>query len=512
MELPFLEYLKCFNSPREVLDKDLKWFTERLGEYLSFVRKKERNEIQDIIRVGRELRDLGAPLESYKIIKADAEYYKCIGNDRMFWRQMYFAYVFVIPGYPTKSIEEEVRTFCEKLRRDKEFYPYFPLFLNIYGMILHLYRDDYERANEVYREAVSVIENLSPDRFEDVVKEEYLWAHKLISNNYIDSLLVTKSSEETDKELGRMLDVSTKDLDVTESEDARIATLMNNVELLVRKGEREMADRILDDILSDANEEIKREIKPSYYRIKALMLAHKGDKKGSLDFIIRSLKESEHSGNTLTETLTMRDSLYIYNLLVSRGEVQDPYTFFKEQGLFSYLLKVLEIKDWFLGVEHSEEVRETAVGIAEVLSLDRSTVQLIEISALLHDVGKFIIPLYSLNKISPLDELDWEVIKAHPEESGRILRKLGLNEAAKIAENHHERIDGSGYPKGIRDIGVETEIVAVSDAYNAAVTPNRKYRIPKDPERVLREIKNGEKGGFSLRVIQGLEKYLQTQK
>ncbi|MCK4421697.1 hypothetical protein KAW48_07850, partial [candidate division WOR-3 bacterium] len=245
MELPFLEYLKCFNSPREVLDKDLKGFTERLGEYLSFVRKKERNEIQDIIRVGRELRNLGAPLESYKIIKADAEYYKCIGNDRMFWRQMYFAYVFVIPGYPTKSIEEEVGNFCEKLRRDKEFYPYFPLFLNIYGMILHLYRDDYERANEVYREAVSVIENLSPDRFKDVVKEEYLWAHKLISNNYIDSLLVTKSSEETDKELGRMLDVSTKDLDVTESEYSRVATLMNNVELLVRKGEREMADRIL---------------------------------------------------------------------------------------------------------------------------------------------------------------------------------------------------------------------------------------------------------------------------
>jgi len=117
----------------------------------------------------------------------------------------------------------------------------------------------------------------------------------------------------------------------------------------------------------------------------------------------------------------------------------------------------------------------------------------------------------SPNKIAPLDDLDREILQAHPIEGGKMLRKLGLDEEAEIAENHHERIDGSGYPEGKKDISLETEIVAISDAYNAAITPNWRYRIPKIPMDVLYELKKGGKGEFSSQVISGLDNYIQEE-
>ena len=108
----FLEYLKSFNSPDDIVDGMFKDFTERLSDYLDFIRKKDRDEDQESIEIGRRLRDLGAPMEAYKIMKADAYYYKCKGNERMFWKQMYFAGAFANLGYPTKNIEKETKDFC----------------------------------------------------------------------------------------------------------------------------------------------------------------------------------------------------------------------------------------------------------------------------------------------------------------------------------------------------------------------------------------------------------------
>jgi putative nucleotidyltransferase with HDIG domain len=424
----FLEYLKSFNSPDDILDGMFKDFTERLSDYLDFIRKKDRNEDPKSLEVGRKLRDLGAPMEAYKIMKADAHYYKHNGNEKMFWKQMYLAGAFANLGYPTRSIEKETKNFCEELKNGERFLLFLPLFLNNYACTMHLYRENYSDANGVYR-----------------------------------------------------------------------------------RDETEKADEILEGIIRDASETVRRFIKPSYHRIKALILANKGYEEKSIELMIRSLEDAGYYGNTLAETLMMRDSLNVYNILASHKGMKDIHIFFKEKGLFDYLLKVLRLKDWYLGSEHSENVKKTAVGIAEALSLKRDEIQLIGTSALLHDIGKCAIPWYSLNKIAPLDDLDWEILQVHPTEGGRMLRKLGLDDEAEIAENHHERIDGSGYPEGKKGISLETEIVAVSDAYNAAITPNRRYRVPKIPRDVLNEIKKGERSRFSSPVISGLEKYVKGQ-
>jgi putative nucleotidyltransferase with HDIG domain len=507
----FFEYLKSFNSPDDIVDGMFIDFTERLSDYLDFIRKKDRDEDPESIEIGRRLRDLGAPMESYKIMKADAHYYKYRGNEKMFWKQMYFAGAFANLGFPTKSIEKEAKNFCEELKRGERFLSFLPLFLNNYAGILHVYRENYRDANEVYQEAIATIRKSNLDQFEDVVGKEYLWALKLISNNYIDSLLLTERTTKDDEELERILGIAEERMEETESEFARFLTLLNKAEVRARRGKTEEADKILEGIIRDASESIRKFIEPGYHRIKALILANKGNEEKSVELMIHSLEKAGYYGNTLAETLTMRDSLNIYNILASHKGIKDIHIYFREKGLFDYLLKVLRLKDWYLGSEHSENVKKTAVGIAEALSFKRDKIQIIGTSALLHDIGKCAIPWYSLNKIAPLDDLDWEILQVHPTEGAKMLRKLRLDEEAEIAKNHHERIDGSGYPEGKKDISLDTEIVAISDAYNAAITPNRRYRVPKMPMDVLYELKKGEKGKFSSPVISGLEKYIEEE-
>jgi len=508
----FLKYLNTLNSPRDLVDSVLIGFSERLADYLDFIRNKDRDKDPNAIEIARRLRDLGAPMESYKIIRADAYYYKYRSNERMFWLQMYLAGAFANLGYPTKSIEKETGYFCEELRRDKKYLPFLPLFLNNCAVILHVYRENYSNANEIYQEAISAIRKISPDQFESAVPgRKYLWALKLISNDYTDSLFVTERTKKDDEELERVLNIGEERIDETKSEPIRFLTLLNKAEAKARRGETDRADEILEGIIRDVSETTRGFVEPGYHRIKALVMAYKGDADKSIDSMIRSLEEAGYYGNTLSETLTMRDGLHVYNILASQKGMKDLHIYFKEKGLFEYLLRVLRIKDWYLGSEHTENVRKTAIGIAEELLIKNEEIKLIGTSALLHDIGKCAIPWYSLNKITPLDELDWEVLQVHPAEGARMLRKLGLEKEAEIAEDHHERIDGRGYPEGKKDIGLETEIVAISDTYNAAITPNRRYRIPKMPPDVLYELKKGKKGKFSLKLINALEKYVLEQ-
>ncbi|MCK4421086.1 HD domain-containing protein [candidate division WOR-3 bacterium] len=511
MDDSFLDYLSKFLSPADIWGKAMEEFTGRLIEYHKFIGEKDRDEAPELFEVGRALRSFGAPMESYKLFKADAEYYKYRGDDKRSWQQLCYAGAFANLGYPTKGIEEESLGYCEIQRREKECLPFLPLFLNNYAGILHIYREDYQSANALYREAISLMEEIEPQKYEEIVGREYLWAHKLISNNYIDSLLVTERNEEDEKELLRMIDIAEMRLNNTESEYARVLTLLNRAEIRARRGEEEEADKILHDIISNASDKVERFVRPAYHRIKALIFAEKGDRKESMKFMIRALQESGHYGNTLEETLTMRDTIFIYSSLASKSNVENRYQFYKENGLFDYLVSVLKIKDWFLGAEHSVNVSKTAGGIASILSMSPERIRLISTTALLHDIGKFVIPWYSLNKISKLDSLDWAVLRSHPAEGGRLLRKLGLEKEAEIVENHHERIDGSGYPNGIKDIDIETEIVAVSDVYNASITPNRKYRVPKSPGEAFLEIKNGKRGKFSRAVINGLKQYIESE-
>jgi putative nucleotidyltransferase with HDIG domain len=127
---------------------------------------------------------------------------------------------------------------------------------------------------------------------------------------------------------------------------------------------------------------------------------------------------------------------------------------------------------------HSVGVAEAATSIAMVLQLAPERVQLVRRAALLHDLGKLAVPNTILDKVGPLSPAEWDVVVQHPQLTRDILARIeSFSELAEIAGAHHEKLDGSGYPDGLKgdQLSLEARIVAVADVYQALVE-RRPYR------------------------------------
>ena len=141
---------------------------------------------------------------------------------------------------------------------------------------------------------------------------------------------------------------------------------------------------------------------------------------------------------------------------------------------------------------HNHRVAELAVQIGRAMELPTDTLRTLARSGLLHDVGKIGMPDSILSKPSSLNPEEWIVIKRHPEVGHDILSRVpNLRREAAIVVAHHERIDGSGYPRGLRgdQIPLEARIVAVADTYDVLISdrPYRKAFNRHDAVRILRQ-------------------------
>jgi putative nucleotidyltransferase with HDIG domain len=155
------------------------------------------------------------------------------------------------------------------------------------------------------------------------------------------------------------------------------------------------------------------------------------------------------------------------------------------------LANALELKDAYTS-DHAQEVVELAVDVAGVLGLDDEAVRLVELGALLHDIGKIRIPESILNKPGPLDEDEWDLMRRHTEAGEAILQPIeSLRDVLPIVRSSHERWDGRGYPDGLEgeDIPLGARIVSVCDAFRAMVEP-RPYRPPRPEEEARQELKD----------------------
>jgi putative nucleotidyltransferase with HDIG domain len=142
---------------------------------------------------------------------------------------------------------------------------------------------------------------------------------------------------------------------------------------------------------------------------------------------------------------------------------------------------------------HSINVANYAVGMAISMGLDRSVQEWLRVAGLLHDVGKIGTPESILTKPGRLSEAEFEEMKRHAAHSRRILAEIDFTDAyagmAWIAAAHHEKLDGSGYPDGLRgaEIPLEARILCVADIYDA-LTQKRHYREGMSHERALEVI------------------------
>ena len=168
------------------------------------------------------------------------------------------------------------------------------------------------------------------------------------------------------------------------------------------------------------------------------------------------------------------------------------------------LSKAAEYKDEDTGT-HIKRMSHYSAAIARRMGLDDNTVETILYAAPMHDVGKIGIPDLILLKPAKLDPLEWEIMKQHTVIGAAILKgsdaafiKLG----EIIAQSHHEKWDGSGYPKGLKgqEIPIASRIVALADVFDA-LTTKRPYKEPIPVEKSLSMIKEGRGTHFDPDVI-----------
>ncbi|HET7044727.1 MAG TPA: HD-GYP domain-containing protein [Gaiellaceae bacterium] len=159
--------------------------------------------------------------------------------------------------------------------------------------------------------------------------------------------------------------------------------------------------------------------------------------------------------------------------------------------------------------EHTRRVALRAVQVGEELGLAPGRLRALAIGGLLHDIGKLSVPERILKKPAGLTDAEFGVIKRHPEWGERLLRELGGfgEPVRRLVRSHHERLDGSGYPDGLREreLDADTRIMAVCDVYDALVSP-RVYRDAWDSERALDLLRDGS--SFDQRCVAALERVL----
>jgi putative nucleotidyltransferase with HDIG domain len=138
--------------------------------------------------------------------------------------------------------------------------------------------------------------------------------------------------------------------------------------------------------------------------------------------------------------------------------------------------------------EHTRRVALLAAQVAEELKLSATARRHLAVGGLLHDIGKLAVPLEILNKPGKLTDEEFAAIKRHPGDGRRLLDELGgFPETVRdLVSDHHERLDGGGYPRGLTadELPIETRILAVCDVYDALVS-DRVYRAAWTPERAF---------------------------
>ncbi|GEM_PF-604132 len=203
----------------------------------------------------------------------------------------------------------------------------------------------------------------------------------------------------------------------------------------------------------------------------------------------------ERKSKDLYEVLKeAEDSMYKHKLTISRSA---------RNAALDALLKTLAAKSFETEI-HTRRMQEIAHKIGLKLGLAESELSRLSLLITLHDIGKINISEEILTKEGPLNSAEWEIMKRHPASGYRIAQ--AMPEFAHVAQDilaHHEKWDGSGYPRGLegRDIPLLARITAIADAYEV-MSNGRPYKEPLSRGEIINEFKNCSGGQFDPKLVE----------
>jgi putative two-component system response regulator len=174
------------------------------------------------------------------------------------------------------------------------------------------------------------------------------------------------------------------------------------------------------------------------------------------------------------------------------------------------LANVIEARDPYTA-GHLERVRRLALNLAFALNWKIEDIAILEFGAILHDIGKIIVPSKVLKKTGPLNEDEWKLMRKHPEEGAKMLEGVDhLKAAIPYVLFHHEWWNGSGYPSSLKgeDIPREGRLLAIVDAFDA-MTTNRPYHTSMTAKEALAEMSRNSAVCFDPQMLMA---FLQSYK
>ncbi len=186
------------------------------------------------------------------------------------------------------------------------------------------------------------------------------------------------------------------------------------------------------------------------------------------------------------------------DLLQAHGELQDAY-----EATLKGWVRALDFRDNETG-DHSRRVTLLTVELARLMGINEDELVHVRRSALLHDIGKIAVPDSILHKTGPLTEAEWDIMRKHPQIAIEMLEPIEyLRPALAIPFNHHERWDGTGYPRGIKgeEIPLAARIFAVVDVWDA-LSSDRPYRKAWPYEKIVEHMRQQSGTHFDPKVVE----------
>ncbi len=189
----------------------------------------------------------------------------------------------------------------------------------------------------------------------------------------------------------------------------------------------------------------------------------------------------------------------LYNILQKDYKVQVESI----ENVMVSLAYIIEAKDKYT-VGHTQRVSEYAVKLAQKIGLERDRIEKLRMAGLIHDIGKIGVPEIILNKPGKLTECEFELVKNHTVIGGNICRPLvNFSDLYDMIRHHHEKLNGSGYPDGLKgeEISIEARILSVADVFDALYS-DRPYRSKLPLEKVIEILKEeADKDNLDIKLV-----------